>query len=90
MPISRSTLNKTSNVCLRTGVYCIRNTTNGKLYVGSAAVSFKARWNSHRNALRRGEHAAKHLQSSWNKYGEDKFEFLVLEYSGSDTRKNKD
>lgn len=63
---------------LKTGVYMIRNRVNGKVYVGSAAVSLKNRIRHHINALRRGDHCNSKLQNSWNKYGEQNFEFSVL------------
>lgn len=62
-----------------TGVYCIRNTINGKVYVGSAAVSFRSRWNHHQTFLRRGKHCNGYLQNAWNKYGEAAFVFEILE-----------
>lgn len=62
-----------------TGVYWIRNTANGKRYVGSAARAFEKRWALHRSRLRRGVHDNAHLQSAWNKYGEDAFVFEVVE-----------
>lgn len=64
---------------MNTGVYRIRNTVNGKAYVGSASRSFKERWGSHRRQLRYGTRHSKHLQNAWNKYGESVFEFEVLE-----------
>jgi group I intron endonuclease len=62
-----------------TGVYAIRCNVNGKVYVGSAATSIRARWNGHRSQLRLKQHHSKHLQFAWNKYGESAFEFVVLE-----------
>lgn len=64
---------------LDTGVYCICNTVNGKRYVGSAAQSFRKRWWEHRSRLRQGRHSNLHLQRAWDKYGEDAFEFTILE-----------
>ena len=61
------------------GVYEILNTTNGHRYVGSA-VNLKSRWVDHKKRLRGGAHENGHLQNAWNKYGEDTFEFDVLEY----------
>lgn len=60
------------------GIYLIRNTTNGKVYVGSS-VRIKSRWNHHRSGLNRGLHGNLHLQASWDKYGADSFEWSVLE-----------
>lgn len=62
---------------MNTGVYEIRNTVNGKRYIGSA-VSFHARWTKHLSLLRRGVHHASHLQRSWDKHGSDAFEFRKI------------
>lgn len=66
-----------------TGVYSIYCSGNQKLYIGSA-VSIKGRWAVHRCALRKSEHTNKHLQNSFNKYGEDSFEFSVVELCSKD------
>src|SRR5512147_1108046 len=60
------------------GVYLIRNTVSGAVYVGSTGSSFRQRWHEHRSALRRGVHANIHLQRSWLKYGEGAFIFEIL------------
>jgi group I intron endonuclease len=61
------------------GVYQIRCNTNGKIYIGSA-VNMPVRWAGHRRSLQRGVHRNRHLQRAWNKYGEERFDFTVLEY----------
>lgn len=61
------------------GIYCIRNTKNGKCYVGSA-ISFKVRWKRHRAELRSGSHHSQKLQRAWDKHGEALFSFSVLEH----------
>lgn len=60
------------------GVYLCKNLVNDKVYVGSAA-NVLSRWVGHEYALRRGDHSNRHLQNAWNKYGEDKFNWSVLE-----------
>lgn len=59
----------------QSGVYLIRNTVNGKVYVGSS-VNIAARWGGHRNQLRKGKHTSRHLQAAWNNYGEENFSFV--------------
>jgi group I intron endonuclease len=61
------------------GVYAIVHVASGRAYVGSA-VSMGHRWHVHQRRLRNGTHNRK-LQNAWNKYGEDAFEFRVLEVS---------
>lgn len=60
-----------------TGIYEIKNSANGKTYIGSA-VSFSKRWATHKYKLSLGKHANKYLQSSWDKYGKDAFSFRRL------------
>jgi len=74
----RSHDNQTSS-----GIYQIRCTQNGKIYVGSA-VNLQWRWHSHRRDLSNGVHVNPHLQSAWNLYGKTSFEFSVLEYVQDD------
>lgn len=64
---------------MRSGIYCIENLANGKVYIGRAK-DIQNRWHVHRKDLRRGRHYNKHLQRSWNENGEDQFKFFVLEY----------
>jgi hypothetical protein len=61
------------------GVYQILCVPNGKFYIGSA-VDLWARWHHHRRLLRRGTHGNRYLQQAWSKFGEERFEFSVLEY----------
>lgn len=63
---------------MKSGIYSISNTINGKLYVGSTN-NISVRWNKHRALLRHNKHQNTHLQSAWNKYGEESFEFSIIE-----------
>lgn len=58
-------------------IYCIRNIINNKMYIGKT-LSFKRRRREHLYELRSGNHHNKHLQKSWNKYGEDNFSLCIL------------
>jgi len=57
----------------------ILNKVNNKWYVGSSVNILRERWPHHKSALRYNKHHCKHLQNAWNKYGEDNFEFHVVE-----------
>ena len=61
------------------GVYQILCEPTGKIYIGSA-IDLRERWSRHRYSLRQGNHRNCYLQNAWNKYGEDGFEFSVLEF----------
>ncbi len=60
------------------GVYQILCVPNGKLYIGSS-VNIRVRFFYHRNTLRKQTHKNQYLQKAWNKYGENNFEFTILE-----------
>lgn len=64
-------------------IYKIINTLNQKFYVGSTNDQ-KQRFRTHRRRLRAGTHHCAHLQAAWNKYGEDKFVFVVIEVHPDD------
>ena len=61
------------------GVYIFRNTINGKCYIGSTVMTLKKRMEHHLWHLRENKHKNHHFQSAWNKYGEDAFEYDILE-----------
>jgi len=62
---------------IKTGIYKILNKINSKVYIGSA-TNIKKRWRDHRWYLNHNKHHNSHLQSSWNKYGINTFEFSIL------------
>lgn len=61
-----------------TFIYKIINNKNNKFYLGSTCA-LEGRWKEHRWALLNNRHINTHLQSSWNKYGEKSFEFLLID-----------
>jgi len=66
------------------GIYEIRNKINNKFYIGSS-IDLTKRFHSHKGKLNRNVHKNQHLQSSWNKYIGDNFEFKVLIYCNEST-----
>lgn len=60
------------------GIYEIRNSLNGKVYVGSSN-DIEGRWRTHKWALKNNRHHSKHLQRAYVKYGLDIFNFEVVE-----------
>lgn len=63
---------------MTSGIYQIINKENGKIYIGST-LNFKIRFRMHKNDLRKGGHDNRHLQNAWSKYGEQSFEFCIVE-----------
>lgn len=63
---------------LVSGIYAIRNAINGKIYIGST-LSFHKRRCVHRSQLRQNTHKNAHLRQAWKRYGENSFEFFILE-----------
>ena len=63
---------------MKSGIYKIINKINGKFYIGSSN-NIKRRWSHHKTSLRSGIHTNIHLQNSYDKHGEDQFEFVLFE-----------
>jgi group I intron endonuclease len=59
------------------GIYQIINTLTNDSYIGSS-INLIKRKNQHFHKLRKNNHVNKHLQNSYNKYGEDFFYFNIL------------
>lgn len=59
------------------GIYLIFNNGTGKGYIGQASSLYN-RWHSHKSDLKLQKHGNEHLQRSFNKYGEESFEFHIL------------
>jgi group I intron endonuclease len=60
------------------GIYKIFNKVNNKYYIGSSN-NIKRRWRDHKKMLRGNRHDNIYLQNSWNKYGENNFDFIVID-----------
>lgn len=60
------------------GIYLIKNKINNKIYVGSA-LNIKRRFSEHKRRLIKNYHHNKKLLRAWKKYGENNFEFSILE-----------
>lgn len=61
-----------------TGIYAIHNIVSGEYYIGQAQ-DINDRWIKHRSRLKNNNHENSHLQNSYNKYGKDSFEYLIIE-----------
>lgn len=61
------------------GIYCIKNIINSKVYVGKAKDIYN-RIREHITLLRKkSKNENRHLINAWFKYGEDAFEYFVIE-----------
>lgn len=60
------------------GLYVIRCTVNGKVYVGCTGRSLLDRMNQHFHHLRNKTHHTPRLQADYDLYGDAAFEFHVL------------
>lgn len=58
-------------------IYSLLNTKTNKAYIGQCQ-NLKERKRKHFEALRRGDHFNRHLQFSYNQYGEEVFTFIPL------------
>jgi group I intron endonuclease len=63
---------------MASGIYKITCPLSDKTYIGSA-VNIENRWAAHRSRLNNNKHENAHLQNAWNKYGEELFNFFVVE-----------
>ncbi len=70
---------------VETVIYLCKCLTTNKVYVGSASKFSKRRYD-HLRGLKAGEHQNAHLQSAFNKYGENFFVFEVIEICDAELR----
>lgn len=67
------------------GIYTITNKAIGKLYIGESLDIYRRWHDEHIPQLRKNRHYNKELQNDFNNYGEENFNFEILErYSGND------
>ena len=73
------------------GIYLIRNLVNGKVYIGKSNNIYR-RIKSHILGLKNksSKHENEHFINSWNKHGENSFEYIILEECEFDKLKEKE
>lgn len=64
---------------MKSGIYCIRNIINNKMYIGYSKDMLK-RKSSHFTELKYNYHDNDKLQKAYNKYGKENFEFNIIAY----------
>lgn len=77
---------KLKNKC---GIYMIFNILNGKRYIGSSNNLYN-RLYTHYSHLKDNCSHNQHLQNAWNKYGEENFNYAILEYCNEDVQFEKE
>ena len=74
----------------KSGIYCIRNLTNNKIYIGKAKCIY-SRIKDHITRLNtRSKDENPHLINSWHKYGRENFEYFVLEFCSEEELKSRE
>jgi len=71
------------------GVFQIRNTVNGKIYIESS-VNLDKIWNRHHAELKAGGHRNLSLQKDWNEFGESNFKYEILSEIKQEENKGAD
>lgn len=64
---------------MKSGVYCIKNIKNNKVYIGQS-ININRRRYDHKRLLEQGKHNNIYLQREFNKYGSDSFTFEIIKY----------
>ena len=64
---------------IKSGIYKITNTANGKIYIGQS-VDVQRRINDHQRTFAKGTHHSVHILRAYQKYGADAFKYEVIEY----------
>lgn len=59
------------------GIYKITNKENNKVYIGET-LNILERWSTHISNLKNGSHHSYKLQSDWDLYSEEDFEFKII------------
>ena len=62
---------------MKSGVYCIKNDINDKVYVGKAK-NLANRWERHKSKLLKNNHDNIYLQQDFNEYGIEAFTFFSI------------
>jgi len=60
------------------GVYCITNTVNGKIYIGSTGNSFYNRFHQHLSDYKKNKHNGVILKRAFDAYGISNFIFSII------------
>lgn len=71
------------------GIYCIKNKTNGKVYIGSSN-NIERRFRRHKTELNTKKHSNKYLERAYQKDGKENFDFTILELCSEENLINRE
>lgn len=71
------------------GIYAIVNSLTNAAYIG-ASSDIEQRFKMHKSKLRRNCHGNSNLQTDWNEYGEENFQFIILEETEKSLLKSRE
>lgn len=74
----------------KSGIYCIKNVVNNKVYIGKAKCIYKRIKQHITNLNTKNKDENPHLINSWHKHGRQNFEYYVLEYCEIETLSEKE
>lgn len=77
------------DIVIKMLIYQIIHKDSGYRYIGQTTRKPIKRWREHLYSLRANKHPNRYLQSAWNKYGENAFEFQILKQCNSLEELNK-
>ena len=72
-------INYSDELYKNSGIYCIKNTINNKMYIGITNDKLFKRISRHDVNLRNNKHVNEKLQNAYNKYGAENFVFEIVE-----------
>lgn len=61
------------------GIYCIKNITTNKVYIGKSKNIYNRMMQHQYNLRKKSKDENRYLINAWHKYGEDDFEYTILE-----------
>ena len=74
-------INYSKSEMAQIGVYKVINLNTNRFYVGSTIWRFDRRLRKHQGLLEQNKHYSKLWQQDWNEFGNDSFQFEILEFT---------
>ncbi len=75
---------------MNSGIYAIKCKVNNKIYIG-CTIDFEKRWKTHKIVLNKNyRYCNKYLREDWILYGEENFEFVIIEKCNKESFKERE